>query len=333
MAQKILKVEQIARELGLKVQKVDIRGEQIQCYQMAIVEEVESHRVLSLKVLISEAEIDKSLFFSEENFLRLVKNQPLAKFAPKLFKSQTKTMPFWVLREYLPHQESGDINVDFGFSDEFLSVINPEQLVEFLKSLWLFGQKEEIQKAFPTIKNKHIIRDTLRSLESNEYHLGSNLINKARGALIDKSKVVNYLPTFLNHNDLYPDNILFRGEGIKTIDWERCAFNYLLSDAAFLVILAWKNIDWQKEFKNIVIEQNRYLVRELIETQDEVLQETSRIFWLISILHSSSRLLSHSSLMAYKFDELNNLMNKKVADDFTLYLRDSIDKIVSELND
>lgn len=318
-------IQELARKLNFNIESIDFRGEYAPRFQVAVVKDRESKSYI-LKLLTSQDVYDKKGFLVEEKFLRLAGVISLAQFVPRLIKSNVERFPWWYLREYSSFTSAGNITYTFGFVPEFLSGVEPSQMVDFLQELWKFGTKEEAQKWLPIRRSLEMPEFLIKSLARNRAFLSATIVSKAEKMLDMQGDTLRYSTVLFSHNDLYPDNILFHQGDFKIIDWERCGFDYPLSDAAFLKLMSWRDSAWQQEFQGYVLDRFSSFNQKQL---GKGLKQVRLIYWRVMSLYWISRLLTHCLLMAKRFRRENDHAGREIAEELAEYLKREVTNILS----
>lgn len=179
-------------------------------------------------------------------------------FIPRYVASGKEGKFIWILREYIPGQEMGnlrEINKD---------LVKKKHIPSILQEI--FFSREVLKKVFSSkdcpIKLPQItyaFEFYLPKKDKLDYNpfLFEKKIKKYQTKEIDFKKILNFYREHKKllsdslitpvHGDFNPKNLLINTDKINIVDWERIHYDNLPGEIDFLWASAWNKPNWRKE--------------------------------------------------------------------------------------
>ncbi len=218
-------------------------------FSLHVQERDENKRDLVLKIFGQGDPSVVSGFEKEVQFLHKVtqENNALSRYVPKLRDKGNGERP-WCLREYAD-QYIGDICVDFGIKEEFLTSGLKDDFLDFFPALCKFSVNVGEDKKFSTLSthDSEWYRKDFGFYKKHVKCIPAEVFERVEEILKDKEPLLDETVACLVHGDLYPKNI-FWSSGLKVSDWELLHWGTPVFDPCFVWALAWKDADWQAGF-------------------------------------------------------------------------------------
>lgn len=167
----------------------------------------------------------------------------------------------WFLRKYWDGLPAGDMNDEFGFSDQFFRRVSPLAMARALRDArgmtsfvrrrmepethglrWYMNDWEYYRKTF------------WRPLVNHRLNPGwtKSDIDALQGWLLDQRRTLERHANVFTHGDLYPNNIMISPgtrRSIVLFDWELSHLNLASFDAVMVWLQAWRRPAWQTAFR------------------------------------------------------------------------------------
>lgn len=195
----------------------------------------------------------------------------------------------WFLRKYWDGLSAGDMNDEFGFSDQFFRRIPPMAMARALKDVR--SMTTFVRRRFqPTAHNlrwyfrdwEYYRKTFWRPIVSHRLNPGwqKKDVDVLEAWLLEQRGVLARYATTFTHGDLYPNNVMIcpgTRRPLVLFDWELSHLNVPTFDAVMVYLQAWRRPVWQTSFKKLFI-------TELGDTA------TNQKLWMIAELSLATRL-------------------------------------------
>lgn len=205
----------------------------------------------------------------------------------------------WFLRKYWDGLPAGDMNDEFGYSDQFYRRVTPAAFARALRDVR--AMTPFVRRNFqPTshqlrwyLTDWSYYRQTFwRPLLAHPLNLGWSKkdLDAAEAWLIEQRPFIARHATTFTHGDLYPNNVMLAPglrRSLVLFDWELSHANLPTFDPMMVYLQAWRRPAWQSAFRRLVL-------RDLGDTP------TTRRQWQIAQLSLTTR------LAAFAFHRLTN---------------------------
>lgn len=171
----------------------------------------------------------------------------------------------WFLRKYWDGLSAGDMNDEFGFSDQFFRRISPTIAARALKDVR--GMTGFIRRRFTP--NVHQLRWYFRDWEYYRQTFWQPLlshrlnpgwqkkdVDTLEAWLLEQRTTLSRHASVFTHGDLYPNNVMIcpgTRRPLVLFDWELSHFNLPTFDAVMVYLQAWRRPAWQAPFKKQVM--------------------------------------------------------------------------------
>ncbi len=171
----------------------------------------------------------------------------------------------WFLRKYWDGLLAGDMNDEFGFSDQFFRRVRPTMMANVLRDVrlmtpfvralmdpavhqlrWYMTDWDYYRKTFwrPLLANP-----TERAWKKTD-------VDALTGWLLDQRLIIARAARTFTHGDLYPNNIMISPgtrRPVVLFDWELSHLNLPTFDPVMVYLQAWRRPVWQKIFRAQVL--------------------------------------------------------------------------------
>lgn len=174
----------------------------------------------------------------------------------------------WYLRQYQEGALAGIMDEDHGYKKEFLNNISPQKVsvaVTVYQSIPL-RKLEKIKFRRQGAWWYKFDFDFYKKTFLNKFlssKLNKNLLCAKDVMLIDEifrknTKFLDREAKYLNHGDLYPNNILaVSSKNISLLDWGMSHLNNQAFDPAFIYLNAWRDEKWRNKFLNFHLKRQK----------------------------------------------------------------------------
>lgn len=274
-----------------------------------------------LKVLVDNHELLLARrFHAEVNFYEYASKCSVSKHLNELVAYDISNQPFWYMREQLPGVAAGDFARDFGFGEHSYNVTLTKELVSFLSSKWRMGEKNKMRDSLPLARDNRIIEYMEWWYDKNRFYLGDNRVNKLLKFIRENAEAYKLSYWVLNHNDLWPSNIILGDEKMVIIDWETVGFGFPLFDVGLLLANSWGNSEWASGLSTSMLDAFADFTYEVIGVRNQywnkVYLQVGYLYWAITLFMQADIHRGWLKLQGYgehpKWDKLVGMLKKQI---------------------
>ena len=165
----------------------------------------------------------------------------------------------WFLREYQEGKFAGIMDLDIGYTDEFLKKISPDRLAKAVIAFQVLTKK--VTKVIKVPKHGFNWYDTDFQYYIQKPHLQRFL--KEEVPFIDhfyksQKQFIEKNSNTLSHGDFYPNNVMVNPQGkLVLFDWELLNLNNVAFDPCFIYMLSWRRSGWRDKFLRTIYRQQK----------------------------------------------------------------------------
>lgn len=210
----------------------------------------------------------------------------------------------WFLRKYFQALPAGNMNDEFGFSDQFFRRVTPAMMARVLRDVRTMTPFIRRRLSPPTHQLAWYMADWQyyqktfwRPLLAHRFNPGweKKDVDSLEGWLLDQRAILVRHATTFTHGDLYPNNIMVSPATQRPVvlfDWELSHFNLPTFDATMVYLQAWRRPQWQANFAERIID-------------DLGATPLAKRWWAITRLSLATR------LSAFAFHRLTNYLPER----------------------
>ncbi len=274
-----------------------------------------------LKVLIDNHELLLARrFHAEVNFYEYAGEDELSKHLNELISYDDEQQPIWYMREQLPGMAAGDFANDFGFSESIYDKLQVTELVSFLSNKWNMGEKNKMRASLPLLRDNRIIEYMEWWYDKNRAYLGDRRVEKLLAFIRDNAESYKFSYWVLNHNDLWPNNIILGNNRVVIIDWETVGFGFPFFDIGLLLVNAWGNSEWYSKLATRSLGEFADISYKVIGQRNEqwnkIYLKMSYLYWCITLLMQADIHRGWLELQGFgehpKWDRLLSMLKEQI---------------------
>lgn len=202
-----------------------------------------------IKIRKNKGDLAKKKFINEIATIEHLQKNPIDNLLwPKLFASQIKTSPEYLIYEYIAGYPLNNFYISIGkrLTAKFLQT-NFIQIFNNLHKIKVPANIKLSKNNFSA--NYKIFQDNAIYLKK---HIDTNLFKKINALLIQQKYFFNQSPLVLTHGDINPKNIVLGKNKLALIDWSEVHLNNKLFDLSSLYLFAWNRPAIKTYIKNYI---------------------------------------------------------------------------------